>query len=549
MHKRLLYASFGLLATLVGMATGHLVASLLNPAASPVLAVGSTVIDLTPTPMKEWAIRQFGTADKAILIGSVMLGVLVFAAIAGILARRRFLLGAGLLVVLVAIAGTAAMTRPAAEVVDLVPSILTAVAGVAALWWLDRTAKAAAPTSAMAPTVGSAPDTTSKRLPHPMAATKGGAADEPDTVSSEGPQHVLTPEPTTPTRRGVLIAMGVLAAAAAVMGGAGKLIGNLRSRPEDITLPAAADPAKALPKGLDGQVKGISPFVTPNSDFYRVDTRLDTPIISADDWTLTIDGDVDNEMTFTFDDLLGMDLIERDITMTCVSNSVGGPYVGSARWLGVRLQDLLDLAGVGTKSDQILSTDFEGMTISTPLDLATDGRDAMIAIGMNGEALPREHGFPARMIIPGLYGFISATKWITRLTLTTYDDAQAYWTERDWDTDAPIKISARIDTPNALDTLKAGEVVIGGVAWAQQKGGVEKIEVRIDGGPWQPAELGPSGGNDYWRQWFYKWDAKPGSRTVAARVISGDGETQTATAANPFPGGSSGIQSFLVTVE
>ena len=557
MQKRLLYASFGILATLVGMATGHLVASLLNPASSPVLAVGSTVIDLTPTPMKEWAIRQFGSADKAILIGSVLVGVLVFAAIAGILARRRFALGAALLVVLVAVAGTAAMTRPAAEIVDLVPSILTAVAGVAALWWLDRSAKAATVATGTATsstvTAGSAPDTTSKRLPHPMAGS------ESDTVSAEGPKHALTGEKgtakhdgepaTTPTRRGVLIAMGVLAAAAAVMGSAGKLIGNLRSRPEDITLPTAADPAQALPKGIDNQVKGISPFVTPNDDFYRVDTRLDTPIISADDWTLTIDGDVDNEMTFTFDDLLGMELIERDITMTCVSNSVGGPYVGSARWLGVRLTDLLEMAGVGDKADQILSTDFEGMTISTPLDLATDGRDAMIAIGMNGEALPREHGFPARMIVPGLYGFISATKWVTKLTLTTYDDAQAYWTERDWDTDAPIKISARIDTPNALDSLPAGEVVIGGVAWAQQKGGVDKIEVRIDGGPWQPAELGPTGGNDYWRQWFFKWDAKSGSRTVAARVISGDGETQTATAANPFPGGSSGIQSFLVTVE
>jgi len=542
MQKRLLYASFGLLATLVGMATGHLVASLLNPASSPVLAVGSTVIDLTPTPMKEWAIRQFGSADKTILIGSVMLGVLVFAAIAGILARRRFALGAGLLVVLVATAAAAALNRPASEFLDVVPSVFTAIAGVAALWWLDRTAVAASAT------VSSAPDTTSKRLPHPMG--------QPDTVTSKGPKHApagdrdrAEQEPASPTRRGVLIAVGVLAAAAAVMGGAGRLIGNLRSRPEDITLPAAAEPAATLPKGIDNQVKGISSFVTSNKDFYRVDTRLDTPVISADDWTLTIDGDVDNEMTFTFDDLLGMDLIERDITMTCVSNSVGGPYVGSARWLGVRLQDLLDMAGVGSKADQILSTDFAGMTISTPLDLATDGRDAIIAIGMNGEPLPREHGFPARMIIPGLYGFISATKWITKLTLTTYDDAQAYWTERDWDTDAPIKISARIDTPNALDTLKAGEVVMGGVAWAQQKGGVAKIEVRIDGGPWQPAELGPDGGNDYWRQWFYKWDAKPGSRTVAARVISGAGETQTATAANPFPGGSSGIQSFLVTVE
>lgn len=509
MRNRLTYAGFGILATLVGMATGHLVASLLNPASSPVLAVGSTVIDLTPTPMKEWAIRQFGSNDKIILIGSVMLGVLVFAAIAGILARRRFPLGAGMLVVLVGVAAAAALNRPAAETIDVVPSLITAIAGVGALWWLDRAHRTGTLLRAPAPAEG---------------------------------------ESSSPTRRGVLIAMGVLAAAAAVMGTAGRYIGKYRSRPEDITLPAAADPAPPLPKGIENQVPGMSKFRTPNADFYRVDTRLDTPIISAEDWTLTIDGDVDNELTFTFDDLLEMPLIERDITLTCVSNSPGGPYVGAARWLGVRLKDLLDQAGVGTKSDQLLSTDFEGMKISTPLDLVMDGRDAMIAIGMNGEPLPREHGFPARMVVPGLYGFISATKWVTKLTVTTYDAEKAYWTERDWDTDAPIKISARIDTPNALDELKAGENVIGGVAWCQQKGGVAKIEVRIDGGAWQQAELGPEANNDYWRQWFYKWDAKPGSRTVAARVTSGDGEVQTAAIANPFPGGSSGIQEFLVTV-
>ena len=509
MRLRLQYALFGLLATLVGMATGHLVASLMKPASSPVLAVGSEVIDLTPTPMKEWAIRQFGSADKPILIGSVLLGVLVFAAVAGVLTRRRFAVGAAILVVLVGIAAAAAMSRPAAEVTDLLPSLLTAVVAVAALWWLDR------------------------------AARTGAVLREAPTDSHE---H------GGPSRRGVLITMGVVAAATAVMGTAGRVIAGLRTRPEDVTLPTAAETAPALPKGLDDQVPGISSFRTPNDDFYRVDTRLDTPVINADDWTLTIDGDVDEELTFTFDDLLAMPLIERDITLTCVSNSVGGPYVGAARWLGVRLTDLLEMAGVGSKADQILSTDFEGMTISTPLELATDGRDAMIAVGMNGEALPREHGFPARMVVPGLYGFISATKWVTRLTLTTYAEKQAYWTERDWATDAPIKISARIDTPNALDSLAAGETVVGGVAWAQQKGGVAKIEVRFDGGPWQPAQLGPDGGNDYWRQWFYKWDATPGQHTVAARVISGDGEVQSAVMANPFPEGASGIQEFLVNV-
>ena len=230
---------------------------------------------------------------------------------------------------------------------------------------------------------------------------------------------------------------------AAVVGGVGgQLVTKLRLRPEDVTLPDPTDPAPALPRGLDKQVPGITPFRTDNDDFYRVDTRLDTPVISSDDWTLTIDGDVDKEVTLTFDELLDLPMIERDITLTCVSNSVGGEYVGGARWLGVRLTDVLDLAGVGSKADQILSTDFDGMTISTPLALATDGRDAMICVGMNGEPLPREHGFPVRMLIPGLYGFISATKWLTKLTLTTYDAQEAYWTERGWATDAPIKISS-----------------------------------------------------------------------------------------------------------
>uniref|UniRef100_UPI002602EE2E molybdopterin-dependent oxidoreductase n=1 Tax=uncultured Nocardioides sp. TaxID=198441 RepID=UPI002602EE2E len=429
---RLTWAGFGLLSTLAGTAAGHLVASLDRIDSSPVLAVGSTVIDATPTPVKEWAIRNFGTADKPILIGSVMAGVLVLAAVAGLLARRRLALGLALEGLLVAVATAAALTNSGATIGDAVPGVVTAVVGLGTLTLLARKASQHGP------------------------ATEGAAE------STSGS-----------SRRGVLIAAGVVALAATVMAGAGQLIRNLRARPEDVTLPTPDDPAGAFPDGLDGQVDGISPLRVPNEDFYRVDTRLDTPVVDLESWTLTIDGDVDREVTLTFDDLLEMEIIERDITLTCVSNSVGGEFVGGARWLGVRLTDVLDMAGVGSTADQILSTDFDGMTISTPLDLATDGRDAMIAIGMNGEALPRAHGFPARMVIPGLYGFVSATKWVTRLTLTTYDEASAYWTDRDWATDAPIKISTRIDTPNALDRLPAGEVVIGGVAWAQQRGGVD----------------------------------------------------------------------------
>jgi DMSO/TMAO reductase YedYZ molybdopterin-dependent catalytic subunit len=512
MRTRRLYALFGLLATLLGVAAGHFVASLLNPASSPVLAVGSAVIDLTPTPVKEWAIAQFGTKDKPILIGSVLLGVLVLAAVAGVVARRRFRDGAIILMALVAVPVVAVLTRPTVEALDLVPAVVTAATGLGALWLLDSRARGV-------------PGTEGPELPGVGGEAAAG-----------------------PTRRGVVIAMGALAAAAAALGGTGRWIQTYRARAESIDLPAAADAARPLSKGLDDQVPGITRWITPNEDFYRVDTRLDTPVVNSEDWTLTIDGDVTNELTITFDELLEMPMIERDITLTCVSNSVGGEFVGGARWLGVPLQDLLDRAGVGSEADQILSTDFDGMTISTPLALATDGRDAMICVGMNGEQLPRAHGFPVRMVIPGLYGFISATKWLTKLTLTSYEQQEAYWTERDWATDAPIKISARIDTPRALAELDAGENVVGGIAWCQHSGGVGSVEVQVDGGGWQPATLGPDGGNDYWRQWYYRWDAEPGQHSIAARVTSGDGQVQTAARATPFPEGASGIHQYTVTV-
>ena len=493
----------GVLATLVGVAAGHLVAGLTEPAASPVLVVGSTVIDLTPTPLKEWAIAQFGTHDKAVLVGSVMVGVLVLAAVAGLLARRRFAYGAALVLALVAIPAVAALTRTGAAATDVLPSLAAGGVGVGALAWL----------------------------------TRGRATGTPSEDSA------------APSRRGVLVAAGTLGLAGVVMGGAGRWLASYRSRTVSVDLPAAADPAPAFPAGLDDRVPGVSAFRTATADFYRVDTRLTLPIVDLDGWSLTIDGDVEREVTLGFEDLLAMPLVERDITLTCVSNEVGGSYIGAARWLGVRLTDLLDRAGIdGTRADQLLSTDVDGMTISTPLALATDGRDAMIAIGMNGRSLTREHGFPARMVVPGLYGFVSACKWITRITLTTYAEQEAYWTRRDWATDAPIKISSRIDTPRPLSTVEAGRTVIGGVAWAQHQGGIERVEVRVDGGPWQQARLGPSAGNDYWRQWYLPWTAEPGRHSLAVRATDGEGDVQTAVRTTPFPAGSSGIQEVVVNV-
>ncbi|GAB2866432.1 molybdopterin-dependent oxidoreductase [Nocardioides pacificus] len=504
----LAHAGAGVLATVTGMAAGHLVAALTEPAASPVLAVGSTVIDNTPTPVKEWAIREMGNADKPVLIGSVIAVTLLLAALAGVLARRRFALGAGLLLLLVAAAGTAALLRPAAEAGAVLPSVAAALVGVGALLWLVR---ALAPQRAHLPSGAAHPD------------SRGA------------------------TRRGVLVAGGVLATAAAVMGGAGQWVIDLSKRIGDIVLPKPQQPIAALPTGLEEQYPEITAFRTPIDDFYRVDTNLVVPVVDHDSWELTIDGDVEREVTLTYDDLLKMPMIERDITMTCVSNEVGGTYVGAARWLGVPLNDVLALAGVGSKADQILSTAVDGFTISTPLEVATDGRDAMVVVGMNGEVLPRKNGFPARLITPGLYGYVGATKWLERLTLTTYDEQEAYWTEREWAIEGPIKIASRIDTPRPLATLDAGEQIIGGIAWAQDRG-IGKVEVRIDGGAWQEAELGPDAGVDYWRQWFLPWDAAEGRHDLAVRATTEDGEVQTAVRAAPFPNGSSGLQEIVVTV-
>lgn len=501
MAPRILAAGYGVLATLLGVASGHLIAALTVPAASPVLAVGSTVIDLTPTPVKEWAVARFGTADKPILIGSVVVVVLVLAAVFGIVAITRRRLGVALLVALALIAAVLAAARPSSGLLDPVPGVVAAVVGGIALWWLHSLHE--------------------------------------DTSAPDG---------TGPSRRTVLVAGGATAGLALLLGGAGRWLSAYRLGDTDIRLPTPTDAPAPLPAGLDQQVSGITPWRTPASDFYRIDTRLSLPVVDAGTWTLTVDGDVEREVTLTLDDLFGMEVVERDITLTCVSNQVGGPYVGGARWRGVRLTDVLDRAGIAdTGADQILCTDVDGMTISTPLSEATDGRDALIAFGMNGEALPRAHGFPVRMVVPGLYGFVSACKWLTRMTLTTYDAQQAYWTERDWATHAPIKLSSRIDTPKPFSDQQPGRVVIGGIAWAQGSG-VESVEVRVDGGPWRAATLGPSAGTDYWRQWYFEWDAEPGRHFIACRATNRDGDVQTAVRTAPFPNGSSGIQEISVNV-
>jgi DMSO/TMAO reductase YedYZ molybdopterin-dependent catalytic subunit len=512
--SRAWYALGALSATLAGVGVGHLVAGLVSPDASPVPVVGSTVVDATPTPVKEWAVSTFGTADKTVLVASVAVVTLGLAAALGLVARRHRTLGLGLLGALALTAVAAAAARPAATPVDLLPGFATALVGVLAAGWvlalLDRWGAATAD-----PASGAGPD------------------GRPGADGSN-------------SRRQVLAAVAGLGAVAVTGGAAGRLLGRRGTAP-DITLPAPASPLPPPAAGLENRVEGISAFRTPNRQFYRIDTALVIPRVSADSWTLTVDGEVDHPFTLTFDELLALPMVEADITLTCVSNEVGGPYVGAARWLGVRTRDLLERAGVRAGVDQVLSRSTDGMTISTPLQALVDDRDALVAVAMNGAPLPAVHGFPARLVTPGLYGFVGATKWLSSMTATTYARDSAYWTDRGWATDAPVLTESRIDTPRAHSTVAPGRVLVGGVAWAQGRG-IRKVEVRVDDGAWQEATLGPDAGIDFWRQWFLDWDAAPGEHRLTVRATDGTGTTQTGQRTDPYPRGATGWHDILVEV-
>ncbi|WP_431896648.1 molybdopterin-dependent oxidoreductase [Nonomuraea sp. bgisy101] len=352
-------------------------------------------------------------------------------------------------------------------------------------------------------------------------------------------------------RRRLMIGLagGIAVAGAAAVAGqvlSGRRVGDTAR--VGVALPKPATPAKPLPAGADLRIGGLSPFVTPNKDFYRVDTAIIVPQVNPNDWTLRIHGMVDRPIELTFDDLLKRPLTEADITLTCVSNEVGGPYVGNARWLGARMADVLREAGIQRNADMLLSTSADGFTCGTPVDVVMDGRDALFAIAMNGEALPVDHGFPARQVVPGLYGYVSATKWVVDIKVTRFDTDEAYWTPRGWAAKGPIKTQSRIDVPKAGARLKRGRTTIAGVAWAQHTG-VEAVEVRIDGGAWQQARLAVVPGPDTWRQWAFDWDATPGGHTIEVRATDAAGRTQTERQTSVAPDGATGWHTISVRVD
>ena len=549
----------GLLTAAVAVGVGQLAAAIIRPQGSPVAAVGGLAIDFTPPPVKDFAITAFGTHDKLVLVSGILVLLACFAAWLGTRAVRRFSSGVAGIALFAVVGLLSALTRPGASPLDALPTLLGAAAAILALHRLVLAANAAAP-PAPAPQTTVVPETTPvpQATPGPQspaAGTRTGsvpppASPSPVTGPPLGPGHRPEPPVPAPDRRRFLVTGSAVAGAAVVAGlisrelTADHSVARVRSA---LRVPRPVRPAPPLPPGTDFRLPGLSPFVTPNGKFYRVDEALVLPQVPPAAWNLRIHGMVQKEIRISFRDLLKRPLIEDWITLCCVSNPVGGPYIGNAKWLGASLASLLREAGIRAGADQIVATSVDGFTSGTPIQAVMDGRDALLAIAMNGSPLPVEHGFPARMVVPGLYGYVSACKWVTDIEVTTFADNHAYWTTRGWDQQAPVKTESRIDIPTGDAPVRPGRVPVAGVAWAQHKG-IEAVEVRVGGGPWQEAKLATVPGIDTWRQWYYVWDATPGQHMLQVRATDKSGYTQTGLQAPPPPNGASGYPAVSVTV-
>jgi DMSO/TMAO reductase YedYZ molybdopterin-dependent catalytic subunit len=499
----------GILAAGVALGITELAAGLTG-GGSLVVAVADWVINHAPNGLVEFGTRNFGTDDKAVLVTTVVVVSLVFGAWVGLVARRRFLWGVlaiaafGFVGFLAALADQLHHTGSAAFA-----ALAGVAAGVATLRILLR-----------------------------------AAAQSPAVVQPTGASDL--------DRRAFL----ALAAGAAVIAGACALLGRsllasgtraVAAARRALRLPPASNPVAPPTAGMEVGVAGVTPLVTANDDFYRIDTAITFPQIDYQQWQLRIHGMVDTPFTVTFDDLAAMELIEQYATIQCVSNDVGGNLVSTAAWRGVRLSALLARAGVAPIADQVVGRSVEGFTVGFPTSAALDDRGAMVAIGMNGSPLPIEHGFPARLIVPGLYGYVSATKWLSDIELTRFDRYDAYWVQRGWTQQGPIGTQSRIDVPSDQRTLRAKTVAVAGVAWAPTRG-IAAVEVQIDEGPWQEAALADALSTDTWRQWVYRWGATPGQHRLRVRATDGKAVVQDGHDQPPGPSGATGYHTINVTV-
>ncbi|WP_131103797.1 molybdopterin-dependent oxidoreductase [Ornithinimicrobium sufpigmenti] len=481
---------------------------------SPLLAVGAAFVDRTPAWLKDWAIATFGTADKLALGIGMALVLTAACAALGLLAARRKTLAQVLFVAVAALGMAAVLSRPDSGLLDAVPTVVGAAVGT---WLLGRLSEK------------------DQTVRHPLAAATPVAE----------PMPVGAPRREVFRAAGGLTALG-LAGIAVGTGGSGVL---RTAGPATPTVPLPR-PSRSVsvPDAAVSNTPGHTAYLTPNDAFYRIDTALRVPRVNPERWTLRVTGLVERELEITYADLLAEEHVEALVTLTCVSNEVGGDLVGNARWQGWPVRELLARAGVAPEADMVLSRSVDGWTAGTPLEALTDDRDALLAVAMNGEPLPARHGYPVRLVVPGLYGYVSATKWVTELKVTRFDADEGYWTPRGWSALGPIKTASRIDVPRSGARVPVGEVVVAGVAWAQQRG-VEQVEVQVDDGPWQAVELLAEPSVDAWRLWRWTWpDATPGRHRLRVRATDGTGEAQTDQVARPAPDGASGWHEVSVRV-
>ncbi len=531
----------GLLAGAAGVCVSYLIAGLTGPASSPVVAVGELAIDLSPPPVKDFAIREFGAHDKLALQIGVLVLLAAFAALIGLLAIRRIRSGLIGIAVFAAVGLVAAGSRPTATAAAVLPTLVGSAAAALTLMLLAGAAAEAA-TGADGGSAGAGAGSRTR-------GSGSSGSGRPAVPAATAPRRTASLAVAEPRRRFLAIGSAVAGASAVAYAG-GRLLGehaSVSAAERALHLPAPARPAPPLPAGSDLRIPGLSRFITPTAAFYRVDTAIVLPQIPPSSWRLRIHGMVGRELTLSFGELLRRPLTEAYITLCCVSNPVAGPYIGNARWLGASLGALLREAGIKAGADQLYCTSSDGFTSGTPVQTAMDGRDALLAVAMNGQPLPVAHGFPVRTVIPGLYGYVSACKWITDIEVTTYAANPAYWVQRGWAPRAPVKTECRIDVPSGQGPVTSGRTVIAGVAWAQHKG-VDAVEVRVDRGPWTQAKLAAVPGIDTWRQWMLPWNATQGTHQIQARATDATGYTQTALTAPPEPNGATGYPVVNVTV-
>jgi DMSO/TMAO reductase YedYZ molybdopterin-dependent catalytic subunit len=493
----------GIVAALAAFGLSELVSGVVAGAPSLLLAVGQTVIDLQPPGAKDVAVALFGTNDKLALEVVVVLASLAIAGGLGILAAARSDLAAAGFGTFAGLGFLAAIRAGAPPTLAILPAVAAAAGGIIAI----------------------------RRLVRPQSAT-----------ASE----------TMPgwSRRGFLVQAGGIAVSSLAAGVIGRrLLEGQRSAIASVAtvLPPPSETA-SIPPGAELELAGLTPLVVPNDDFYRIDTSLIPPRIDVTSWVLRIHGMVERETTLTFEELVRLPQFEQYVTIACVSNEVGGDLVGNAKWTGVRLREVLELAGVQEGATQLVGRSVDGWTAGMPTAWVMDpAREPMIAVRMNDQPLPLEHGFPARLIVPGLFGYVSATKWLAELELTTWDGFDAFWVPRGWAKEGPILTQSRIDVPRHGSQLPVGRVTAAGVAWAPDRG-ISRVELRVDDGAWREAELSRAISNTTWVLWRLDWDATPGRHLLEVRATDGRGEVQTAERTRPDPDGARGHHTIAVEV-